>query len=276
MLGFGQSPFLGHPRIHLVEDQAAGVDGSSVSAAGWEVAVLNTVVQNDLGVTLAANKITDLPAGTYRAFASSPAYLCAGAAVRLVGRGAELVVNGDFSSPDGWSTPAPWSISAGVISATPYAVATNAYRAAGIVAGRPYVFSAETTALAAGSWRGYVGSSAYGKNRNALGIDDEVVVASAGTQLFLYAYPSFSGSIDNVSLRPGFILNGPTLLSGTSNNTSVEPHVAGEFTIFEDTEITLERAGSSYPNAYWGVAPGANPSFAGYQRYGQLILEKIK
>ncbi|MFN7125298.1 MAG: hypothetical protein ACK4M8_05405 [Allorhizobium sp.] len=79
------------PSLHVRDQKASGATGGA-SSAGINVRVLNTVVLNDIGASLAGNQIT-LLAGTYEVQASANAYNSGGhkAWLRTAG-GAVLVV----------------------------------------------------------------------------------------------------------------------------------------------------------------------------------------
>ena len=77
---------LGAPGLEMmhVRDEKAANAGAGTSAVGSQVRTLNTVVLNTIvGASLAANQIT-LPAGTYRVFASAPAFKAESHRLRLV------------------------------------------------------------------------------------------------------------------------------------------------------------------------------------------------
>lgn len=84
------------PLLHVREEQASGTAGGSSTAGSWQTRVLNTIVTNELGVTLVANVITGLPAGGYEAVGNAPAYVgfnhqmrlydVTGAAVKVLGQ----------------------------------------------------------------------------------------------------------------------------------------------------------------------------------------------
>lgn len=63
------------PLLHVRDEQASGANAGTFTSGAWQVRPLQTIVTNELGVTLASNVITGLPAGTYEVEASAPAHL---------------------------------------------------------------------------------------------------------------------------------------------------------------------------------------------------------
>lgn len=63
------------PKIVVVDSKAAGTPGG-IGAAGWNTRALNSALLNTLGATLAANQLTNVPAGTYQVQAWAPAFKC--------------------------------------------------------------------------------------------------------------------------------------------------------------------------------------------------------
>lgn len=73
---------VGLPILHVRDQKSTATAGGS-SVAGTQTRTLNTVVTNTItGASLAANEVT-LPAGTYRVFASAPAYQIGRHRIRL-------------------------------------------------------------------------------------------------------------------------------------------------------------------------------------------------
>jgi hypothetical protein len=62
---------------HFREEQASGTHGGTFTAGAWRTRVLNTILTNDIGASLASNQIT-LPPGKYKIHASCPAYFVDG------------------------------------------------------------------------------------------------------------------------------------------------------------------------------------------------------
>jgi hypothetical protein len=63
--------------FHCREEQASGTHGGTFTAGAWRTRVLNTILTNDIGASLASNQIT-LPPGKYKIHASCPAYFVDG------------------------------------------------------------------------------------------------------------------------------------------------------------------------------------------------------
>lgn len=60
--------------LHVRDEKATSTAGGTFTSGAWQTRDLNTIKTNELGVTLVTNVITGLPAGTYEATASAPAY----------------------------------------------------------------------------------------------------------------------------------------------------------------------------------------------------------
>lgn len=69
--------------LHVRQEETDGTAGGTLTAATWNVRVLNTVPTNEIsGASVASNQIT-LPAGTYEITANAMAYLVNGTRLRL-------------------------------------------------------------------------------------------------------------------------------------------------------------------------------------------------
>ncbi|HSV96768.1 MAG TPA: hypothetical protein VLM75_07520 [Spirochaetota bacterium] len=58
---------------HFREEQASGTPGGGIASTNWFTRDLNTIVTNDIGISLLSNQIT-VPPGKYKVFASAPSY----------------------------------------------------------------------------------------------------------------------------------------------------------------------------------------------------------
>lgn len=65
--------FFGGKMIILEDQKTAGTNGGTFSAGAWRVRDLNTIVHDDIGITLASNEFT-LPAGRYPISVNCPFY----------------------------------------------------------------------------------------------------------------------------------------------------------------------------------------------------------
>lgn len=63
------------PLLHVRDEKANTTHGGTFTSGAWRTRDLNTIVTNELGVTLVANVITGLVAGTYEFEARAPAYV---------------------------------------------------------------------------------------------------------------------------------------------------------------------------------------------------------
>lgn len=120
--------------------------------------------------------------------------------------GPELVTNGDFSVPSGWTLGTNWAITGGQLVGTSVPAFTVASQSnTQLVAGRTYEISYTITSFTSGSARVSFsgGSVATGINRGAIGTFRELLIANAGNNVITFGSGSagFSGSVDNVSVR---------------------------------------------------------------------------
>lgn len=60
--------------LHVQDQKASGTNGGTFTSGAWQTRDLNTILTNELGVTLASNVITGLKAGIYEVEALAPAY----------------------------------------------------------------------------------------------------------------------------------------------------------------------------------------------------------
>lgn len=133
--------------------------------------------------------------------------------------GPELIVNGDFSSSDGWTLSAGFVISSGVLTVTT-AVSANAYRSGLGETGKRYQVSFSLLGITSGSLvprlRGVNGTS-----RNTPGTYVEEIVAGGFNSFFgMHVVSSASGAvIDNFSVREVI----PTWLPTTSLGAQIHP-----------------------------------------------------
>ena len=84
--------FIGQPRITIIEDRKSQGTGGGTGTNGNTTRVLNTLIRNDIGVTLTNgttgtngnNTNFQIPAGTYSIYAACPAFLMTRNRIRLV------------------------------------------------------------------------------------------------------------------------------------------------------------------------------------------------
>lgn len=112
----------------------------------------------------------------------------------------EYVTNGDFATDTVWTKGAGWSIGSGVATATG-AISTDISQTSSIslIAGQPYV-ATYTVTRSAGSITPNIGGTA-GTARSASGTYTEIIVAGA-TQTLAFNTAGFTGTLDNVSVKP--------------------------------------------------------------------------
>ncbi len=63
----------GGPYALFRDEKVADTGGGTFTSGAWRTRDLNTVIVDEIGITLATNQVT-LPAGTYRFSAAAPAY----------------------------------------------------------------------------------------------------------------------------------------------------------------------------------------------------------
>lgn len=60
--------------LHVQDQKASGTQGGTFTSGAWQKRVLNTILTNELGVTLVSDEIVGLKAGVYEVDASAPGY----------------------------------------------------------------------------------------------------------------------------------------------------------------------------------------------------------
>ena len=115
--------------------------------------------------------------------------------------GVELVTNGDFDTDSDWGLQTGWSISGGSLNA----VNTNgiAFQSSlGLVIGKTYKVSLNTSNYVSGSARLKLGGSAYQNISTTDSFQEFYFIPTSNTDNIIFSYLStFTGSIDNVSVR---------------------------------------------------------------------------
>jgi hypothetical protein len=113
---------------------------------------------------------------------------------------AELLTNGNFSAPTGWSVGSGWAIGAGVATASvangtleqPFAASRGSW----------HILDFDVTAATAGSVRPYWGNTPVGASIGAPGTYKRVFfVGAGGSQQLKFVGGGFSGTLDNASLK---------------------------------------------------------------------------
>jgi len=121
-------------------------------------------------------------------------------------RGPELVTNGDFASPTGWTVGTNWSISGGqLVGSSVPAFTTTFQSTASLVAGKTYEITYDVVTFTAGVVRVLFagGTQATGVSRASAGSFREVLVANSGNNLIAIGSGSggFTGVVDNLSIK---------------------------------------------------------------------------
>jgi hypothetical protein len=123
--------------------------------------------------------------------------------------GAELVVNGDFSSDAGWTLGAGWSIIGGRAIKTA-GTSSTCFRPMPLISGRPYLVEIEIAAITASTFTPLFSGVAglAGLARNSAGTFRQIMVATAAhTTLVIQATAATAGEIERISVRE--VLNLP-------------------------------------------------------------------
>ncbi len=117
--------------------------------------------------------------------------------------GSELITNGTFDADANWTKGATWSIAAGVATCTTSVGDTISQNLVGLIQpGKTYVVT-YTITRTTGSIVVSLGSIAtdLGKIRSASGTYTDTIYCGANTTLYFYAYGSFAGTLDAVSIK---------------------------------------------------------------------------
>lgn len=144
----------------------------------------------------------------------------------------EHAANGAFASDTDWDKGSGWSIGSGVATAAG-AISTAISQDAELTinAGQPYVVTMTIT-RDAGSLTPSVGGTA-GTARSSAGTYSEIIIAGS-TQVLAFTGASFTGTLDNVSVKPaastgfdilptsGYTINGTTLSLSSAPSTGTK------------------------------------------------------
>ena len=146
--------------------------------------------------------------------------------------GDELVTNGDFATDSNWSKGTGWTIANGVASQS----GGNAtLQQSGILtANKIYKLVFEITEITSGSVRCYFGGN-YSTYRSSTGTYTEYITNGSTSTFFIQGNASFTGSIDNVSVKEATI-DGLARVDYTDGTASllVEPERRNLITYSED------------------------------------------
>ena len=113
--------------------------------------------------------------------------------------GVELVTNGSFDTDSDWNKGTGWAISGGLLNAS--SASSNCFQSSSFVLGKTYKLTYSISNYVSGSFRVTIGSTGFGQNRSSNGTFVEYIVYSGANFLYLRGSSSFTGSIDNVSVR---------------------------------------------------------------------------
>ena len=143
--------------------------------------------------------------------------------------GSELVTNGDFATDSDWSKGTGWTISGGSLNGS--STTASAFQLnTGLVSGKLYEVVYTISNYVSGYVRIELGSGnvSVGTSRNANGTYTEYIEALGDEQLIFDGIVSFTGSIDNVSVKevqgftsPDGTNNAYKLVEGTNNGNHI-------------------------------------------------------
>lgn len=128
--------------------------------------------------------------------------------------GAELIVNGDFSSPTGWTPGGGWSIVDGVASAS---AGGSLSRTTAFEAGKRYMVAFTMTSRTSGNVQPqFSGGSAVGSEMfDSVGRKHTIIEAASGNHTFSMKGNSSVLSVDDISVRE-ILQGGPLTAMGDS------------------------------------------------------------
>ena len=144
--------------------------------------------------------------------------------------GSEKITNGDFETDTDWTKDTGWSISGGSLNAS--ATTTQAYQLnTGIVTNKTYKVTYTISNYVSGSVRIELGgfNVSVGAPRSANGTYTEYIVALGNDSILFDGITSFTGSIDNVSVKQVDPNDNWTLQNGSIINEGVVTVVANGF-----------------------------------------------
>ena len=127
--------------------------------------------------------------------------------------GSELIVNGDFATDSDWIKGTGWTISGGKANS----VNTLGFQLSQPItytSGKIYKVTYTISNYVSGSIRAYYGGTGVGAERNANGTYTDYIAASGSQTFYIRSTTTFTGSIDNVSVKE---VQGFTSPDGTTN-----------------------------------------------------------
>jgi len=201
----------------------------NIGASGTEASITNISL-------LQVTDDTDLPRINYEGFSYQDVL------------GSELITNGDFAVDGSWVKGTGWTISGG--SANGSSTTSDLYQENVVVAGKKYKVTYTISNYVSGSVRVELpNNSSAGTERSANGTYTETIL-SGGTLVLFDARTSFTGSIDNVSVKE---------ITGQE----VVPNSGCGSWLFEPQSTNLITYSIELTNSSWvktGVGTGSAPS----------------
>jgi hypothetical protein len=113
--------------------------------------------------------------------------------------GDEEVSNSSFDIDSDWTLGSGWTISGGLLNAS--GVISNCFQSSSFILGKTYKVTYSISNYVSGLFRVTIGSGGFGQNRSSNGTFTENTVYSGANFLYLRGTSSFTGSIDNVSVK---------------------------------------------------------------------------
>ena len=156
--------------------------------------------------------------------------------------GEELITNGDFATDSDWGLQTGWSISGGSLNA----VNTNGIAfqiSLGLVIGKTYKVSLNTSNYVSGSARLKLGGSAYQNISTTDSFQEFYFIPTSNTDNIIFSYLStFTGSIDNVSVKE---------YTTATNTPRLDYSTGAEAFLLEPQSTNLIPYSEDFSNAIW-------------------------
>jgi len=174
--------------------------------------------------------------------------------------GSEEVVNGDFATDSNWTKGTGWTISGGLLNAS--SVSSNCFQSSSFILGKTYKVTYSISNYVSGLFRVTIGSSGFGQNRSSNGTFTENIVYSGANFLYLRGSSSFSGSIDNVSVKEYL-------------GQSVVPNSGCGSWLFESQSTNLITQSETFSDSSWNKSGSSITSNAVISPDGNVNAAKL-
>lgn len=183
--------------------------------------------------------------------------------------GPEKVINGDFSVDANWTKPAGFSITGGQLVASAVSTGAGSNQTIAFTAGAVYAVTYTISGYVSGALQAYLfgGTSVAGAIRSSNGTFTEYLTSAAGgnTTLRLYVQTTFTGNIDNVSVKE--VTGYSSRISGFDSGNYLDSAGTTVATVDNPVGLVLDGAGSvgseCYPNGLAGAALSGGATLSG-------------